>query len=177
MKTTLPARMNAVLNAADTLLLFIAVLCLCAIGLLTTIDVAMRYLFHSPFTFAFDLTSMYLFPASVLLVLSDVFRKNENIEIDLFSSRYSIRQWRFFSLIGGLAACAIFATIAYMYIGKTVHAYAVSESTFGAINWHVWPAMAIAAIGFSFLSLSILCRSIEHLAGTSQRPPKQELAK
>lgn len=177
MKATLLTRVDAVLHAIDSILMFIAVLCLCAIGLLTTIDVAMRYLFHSPFTFAFDLTSMYLFPASVLLVLSDVFRKNENIEIDLLSDHLGIRQWRFFSLIGGLAACAIFATIAYMYIGKTIHAYAVSESTFGAINWRTWPAMAIAAIGFSFLSLSILCRSIEHLAGTSQRPPKQELAK
>ena len=176
MKATLHTRMEAVLNAADTLLLLIAVLCLCAIGLLTTIDVAMRYLFNSPFSFAFDLTSMYLFPASVLLVLSDVFRKNENIEIDLFSNRFSIRKWRFFSLIGGLAACIIFATIAYMYIGKSIHAYTVGESTFGAINWPMWPAVAIAAIGFSFLSLSILCRSVEHLAGTSQRPLKQDLA-
>jgi TRAP-type C4-dicarboxylate transport system permease small subunit len=176
MKATLHSRMVAVLNAADTLLLFIAVLCLCTIGLLTTIDVAMRYLFHSPFSFSFDLTSMYLFPASVLLVLSDVFRKNENIEIDLFSNRMPIKQWRFYSLVGGLAACAIFATIAAMYIGKTIHAYVAGESTFGAISWPMWPAMAIAAIGFSFLSLAILCRSIEHLAGTSQRPPKQEFA-
>src|SRR5690606_12111805 len=64
MKTFLD-RIDAYLNAIDATLMFFAVLCLCAIGLLTTADVAMRYAFNSPFVFAFDLTSMYLFPASV----------------------------------------------------------------------------------------------------------------
>lgn len=169
MKTFLD-RIDAYLNAIDATLMFFAVLCLCAIGLLTTADVAMRYAFNSPFVFAFDLTSMYLFPASVLLVLSDVFRKNENIDIDLLSRRFPLRQWRFFSLVGGLAACVIFAVIAVLYVGKTIHAYEVNEVTFGAINWKVWPAQAIAAVGFSFLSLSILFRSLQHIAGVSQRP-------
>lgn len=170
------ASIDSVLSVTDSILTFMAVLCLAAIGLLTTLDVAMRYLFHSPFEFAFDLTSMYLFPASVLLVLSEVFRKNENIDIDILSRHLPIRKWRLCSLVGNAAAFAIFATIAYLYIGKAVHAYAENETTFGAINWKTWPAMTVAAVGFLFLSISILFRSLQHLTGTSERPRTHELA-
>src|SRR5690606_5408517 len=99
----------------------------------------------------------------------DVFRKNENIDIDLLSRRFPLRQWRFFSLVGGLAACVIFAVIAVLYVGKTIHAYEVNKITFDAINWKVWPAQAIAVVVFSFLSLSILFLPLQHIAGVSQR--------
>jgi TRAP-type C4-dicarboxylate transport system permease small subunit len=175
MKASLLASVDRVLHRIDAFLVFLAVLCLCGIGALTTLDVAMRYLFNSPFSFAFDLTSMYLFPASVLLILADVNRHNENIDIDLFARKLTVPQWRAASLVGGSAAFAIFAVITWLYVNKAVHAFVQNESTFGAINWPIWPAMAIAAVGFGGLALSLLTRVLQHLAGVSMRPVAREL--
>lgn len=175
MTASLLASLDRFLCKLDACLVFLAVLCLCGIGLLTTVDVAMRYLFNSPLAFAFDLTSMYLFPASVLLILSDVNRHNENIDIDLFARKLSMRQWRWASFAGGAAACAIFAVITCLYVDKAIHAFVSGESTFGAIMWPIWPAVAIAAVGFGGLSLSIFVRILQHLTGTSARPAASEL--
>lgn len=176
MRIRLLTALDRALGKVDAGLVFLAVLCLCCIGILTTLDVAMRYMFNSPFTFAFDLTSMYLFPASVLLILADVNRRNENIDIDLFSRRFTLRQWRLASLMGNASAGAVFALIAWLYLQKTIHALVTGESTFGAIMWPLWPAMAIAATGFAGLSLSILARCLQHILGTSARPAAHQSA-
>lgn len=173
MSNGLIASVESVLVAIDKVLVFGAVLCLCAIGVITTFDVVMRYVFHSPLEFAFDLTSMYLFPASVLLILASVHRHNENIDIDLFARKMSLRNWRISSAIGGFAAVVIFAVITVLYTKKAIEAWQAGEYTFGAISWPVWPAIALAAVGFGFLSLSVLNKCLQHLAGTSVRQSAQ----
>jgi len=164
------SRIESTLISIDSLMMVVAVVSLCVIGVITTIDVAMRYLFNSPLTFAFDLTQKYLFPFSVYFALSEVYRRNENIEIDLVVRQFSDATWRRLALLGNIAALLIFGFITFLYAGKAIEQYVAGEATFGAINWPLWPASAGAAIGFGTLSAWILFRSVQHAMGTSERP-------
>lgn len=170
MPSRIETRIESTLIAMDSVMMVVAVLCLCCIGVITAVDVAMRYLFNSPLTFAFDLTQKYLFPFSVYFALSETYRRNENIEIDLVVRKLRDATWRRLVLLGNIAALLIFGFITYLYTGKAIDQYVAGESTFGAISWPLWPASAGVALGFGTLSAWILFRSAQHAMGTSERP-------
>ncbi len=84
-----------------------------AIMLIVTCDVALRYLFNSPLTWAYDLISLYLMAAVFFLVLGDAHRAGAHVGVDILQQRFAPAARRLAALVTDLVGLAVFCLIAW----------------------------------------------------------------
>ena len=79
------------LGVLDRITSTIATVFLFAIMMIVFCDVVMRYLFNSPFAWAYDLIAMYLMAGVFFLVLSDAYEASAHVNVDILQQRIGRR--------------------------------------------------------------------------------------
>lgn len=139
---------NALAAAAGLLLLVMMAI--------TAADVVLRYVFHAPLSWGFDLVTQYLLTAMFFLSFSIALRMGEHVAVDYFVGSFhpGVRRWAL--AVAWLACSALVTAVAAIAAGESVHAWRQDEVVAGVIPWPVWGQKAIIAAGMAPLALRLL---------------------
>ena len=125
-------------------------------------DVAMRYLFNSPFAWSYDLISLYLMTALFYLALSRTFTEGAHISVDIAQYYMSHPVRHLCQVVYALLAAILFATIAWLGLERTLQDYETAAATAGAILWPSWLSDVFVPIGAGLLALRLVVHAAAH---------------
>lgn len=147
----------------------IAGLCIFAIMLVVFVDVLFRYLLNSPMTFPYDLIGIYLLPASFFFSLSETFRLNHHIAVDIFYLKCSKVTKRVFRLIAVLFSIGVFLPIALLALDESAERFQNDDVIGGSILWPTWIPSAFVFLGFLLLVLRLLVDGLALVVAIANR--------
>jgi TRAP-type C4-dicarboxylate transport system permease small subunit len=157
--------MDKTLKAIEQAAVLVAVGFMVAIMMVVTGDVVMRYLFHSPFSWAYDLIALYMMAGVFYFVLSDAHREKMHVGIDILQCRMGTRFRHLADLLTALISLTLFSLIAYVGAESARESFANDEVMAGSIPWPMWLSAIIVPIGSALLALRLVLQSIRHLLG------------
>ena len=125
-------------------------------------DVGMRYAFNQPFSWSYDLISLYLVLAIFYFCLSRAFAVRAHVGVDILHYYVSPRTRRLFELITCLIAAPLFAAIAVICWRRAWTAFLGNDVMAGAIAWPSWGFIVLAPVGCGLLTLRLILNGIAH---------------
>jgi TRAP-type C4-dicarboxylate transport system permease small subunit len=156
-------RVEAAFGMASAILLF-------AVMLIVASDVAMRYAFNRPFSWSYDLVSLYLMLAIFYFALSRTFALNAHVGVDILHYYVSTRVRRAFELIICLISAPVFALVTLACMKRAATSFADADVLSGAIAWPTWASIALAPLGAGLLALRLLVDAACHAVALSGGP-------
>jgi TRAP-type C4-dicarboxylate transport system permease small subunit len=163
------------LRAIEGIHIFMGVLSGIAIFLITLIvvsDVALRVLFRQPIPGATE-TSTLLMVALVYLGLAAVQTNKRNFRMEVLIDALPPTPMRIVNLFTTLLAMGAIAIMAWYTSLEAIRSFASNELSYGAINFPVYPARAVIAFGFIFLTLQLFIDAVFLGVGIDRKVPSQ----
>jgi len=161
------ARLEQVGGVLASILMF-------AIMMIVVGDVVMRYAFNRPFSWAYDMISLYLMAGLFYFVLSAAYAAGAHVGVEILYDNLPGWARRLADVVISAVGCAVFALIAYVAFGRAEEAFRVGDVLSGAIPWPTWPALALVPLGAavlaSRLALHTLASILNVLAGREVIP-------
>lgn len=151
------------LGVIDKVTTTIATVFMFAIMIVVFCDVLMRYLFNSPFSWAYDLIALYLMAGVFFLVLSDAYEANAHVNVDILQQRLGPAGIRVTQLVTCAVGIAVFSLIAWLGWQRALDSYRSGDVMAGAIPWPMWPSIALAPFGATMLALRLCVHFVGHL--------------
>jgi TRAP-type C4-dicarboxylate transport system permease small subunit len=145
-------------------------LCLLALMIVVTADVAARYFFNHPFLWSYDIVTLYLTPALFFLVLADSFRSGAQVNVDIIHRRLPRGVQRAAGSLWSFLAALVFALIAYAGATRAWAAFASGDVTAGIVPWPTWPSAALVPLGAGMLAIHLLVRAVTQAASPAGVP-------
>lgn len=148
--------MRKVLDFCERVMIYISAFSTFLLMLLTTADAGSRYLFNSPITGTYEITTNYLMTAAIFLALSYGYREGAYIRVT-FLTRHMRGKVKLivnhfvqvFSLLYG--SILVFATYRQAILTFEMH------TTLSSLDFiPLGPAYVIVPVGLFFMSLSML---------------------
>jgi TRAP-type C4-dicarboxylate transport system permease small subunit len=138
-----------------------------AIMVIVAADVAMRYIFNSPFPWAYDLISLYLMGALFYFALSRAFAEGAHISVDILQYSMSENLRRVCQIMIALIAALFFGTIAYLGLMRAIDDFSTGDATAGAILWPTWLSVAFVPIGSAMITVRLIFHALAHTLSLS----------
>ena len=148
--------MQNILKRTELFLCGLSVLAIVSVMLIVSFDTMMRYVFHAPLPWSFELISFYLLIAGTHFAVSDTFREGDHIGVDLLPRATPDVIRRGLELAWVAGAIIVFAIISYGAAESSYHAYAEDEFIPGYISWPVWLSYLPIAIGGAVMTLRLV---------------------
>lgn len=158
--------MKPILNALSVIedaLGWLSAAAMFAIMLIVFCDVIMRYVFHSPLSWAYDLISLYLVAAVFFLSLSAAYSEGAHVNVDILQQTFPPRAIRLTELVTTAIGALVFALITYFGTLRTIDAYASRDVLSGAIPWPTWPSLALVPLGCGLMTLRLVVQFFAQL--------------
>jgi TRAP-type C4-dicarboxylate transport system permease small subunit len=152
------------LTAIEKATSIIAACFMFAIMIIVFSDVIMRYAFNRPFSWAYDLISLYIMAGVFFLSLSSTYAVNGHINVDILLPRFSGFVQRLCIIISNLVGLAIFIPIAWLGYQRALDNFVSSDVMAGAIPWPTWASAALVPIGAGILALRLALHLIANTA-------------
>lgn len=165
------ARANKVMTMLERAGAWIAGAAIFLVMMIVVVDVGRRYLLNKPLPWSYDLIAIYLLPLLFFPVLSDTFRLNHHVSVDILYLRMGRTWQRLCRLLTTLAATIVFVSIAWLALGKTAKSYANGEVLAGVVAWPTWIPPAILAVGFGLLILRLVLDGVALVASLAAGTP------
>ena len=131
-----------------------------AMMLVVVSDVAMRYLFNSPFSWSYEIISAYLMPGLFFLSVSHALKSNSHISVDIFLNYVSVRSRFVLAAIGHLLAVPPLAFAAFFMTQQTYTEFINQEYFYSGLGLPVWTTTILAPVGFGLLAVRALLKGI-----------------
>lgn len=158
------ARLEAATGAIAAAAMFL-------IMIVATADVAMRYLFNSPFAWAYDLIALYLMVGLFYFVLSGAFAHHAHVAVDILQGFMSATQRRLCEITTCVLSAALFALIAYAGAERAWTSYVAGDVMAGLIEWPTWPSIALIPLGSGMLTLRLALHAVAHILSLFSAEP------
>jgi len=133
----------------------IAVFCIVTIMLVISADAILRYAFHAPLPWAFELVTYYLMVGAVYGALSSTFTHGDHVSITLFRDMVPAWLHRWAEGRCSILAAIVFALIAWGTWHITVEAYTRHEFLSGYIVWPAWLSQLPVPVGCLLITLRL----------------------
>jgi len=163
--------LNRVLSAIERPAALLSAVILFSLMLIVAVDVAMRYVFNSPFAWSHDVISLYLLPALFYLALSRTFEIHGHIGVDILQYSLSERWRRACQIVIGVLGAGLFALIAWLGLDRTIEEYTEGSAISGLIEWSTWISVAFVPLGSILISVRLAVHAALHalslISGTS----------
>ena len=127
---------------------------------ITAVDVVMRYAFHAPLSWGFDLVTQYMLVATFFFSFAIALRMGEHVAVDYFVRSFHPGARRWAMSVAWLACGVLAAAITSIAAHETYQAWRQGEVIAGVIPWPVWVQKAIIAIGMAPLALRLMLLSV-----------------
>lgn len=151
------------LGAIDRISSIVATIFMFLIMIVVFGDVVMRYVFNSPFPWAYDLIALYLMAGVFFFVLSDAYEANAHVNVDILQQKLPTTGIRVAELVTCFVGICVFSLIAWLGWQRALDSYQSGDVMAGAIPWPMWPSIALAPFGATMLTLRLLAHFIGHL--------------
>lgn len=140
----------------------IAAIVLFLIMAIVVSDVFMRYVLNRPYSWWYDLISLYLMAALFYLSLSRAFALNAHIGVDILQARMPVNGRRLCQLAIGLIVAMLFAVIAWVCAERSWDDWTQASVAAGAIPWPSWLSDILVPIGASLICVRGLVHALAH---------------
>ena len=164
------ARIACALRRLEQIATWGGCLCLFALMLVVTADVAARYFLNQPFVWSHDVITLYLTPALFFLTLSDSFRSGAQVNVDIVHALLPRWLRRLTDPLCNLLAFGVFVLIAYAGAGRAYASFLNGDVTVGIVPWPTWPSVALVPLGAGMLAFRLLIRALAEIAGLAVEP-------
>ena len=105
----------------------IAAVFMFAIMMIVFTDVIMRYAFNRPFSWAYDLISIYLMAGVFFLVLSEAYTSRAHVSVDILQQKFSPAMIRLSEIVTCIVGIVVFSLIAYLGFLRAVDSYPIGR--------------------------------------------------
>jgi TRAP-type C4-dicarboxylate transport system permease small subunit len=156
-------RVLRALSALEKIASTIAAVFMFAIMMIVFTDVIMRYAFNKPFSWAYDLISMYLMAGVFFLVLSEAYASNAHVSVDILQQKFSPAMIRLSEIVTCIVGIVIFSLIAYLGFLRAVDNYQSADVMAGAIPWPMWPSVGLVPLGAGLITIRLALHLIAHV--------------
>src|SRR4051812_4551864 len=132
-----------------------------AIMMIVFSDVIMRYVFNRPFSWAYDLISIYLMAGVFFLVLSEAYASRAHVSVDILQQKFSPAMIRLSEIVTCLVGIVVFSLIAYLGFLRAVDSFQSADVMAGAIPSPMWPSIGPLPLGGGMItrrpSMHLIC--------------------
>jgi len=151
------------LGAVEKAVSTIAAIFMFAIMIIVFSDVVMRYAFNRPFSWAYDLISLYLMAGIFFLILSEAYASHAHVSVDILQQKFPPVMIRLSEIVTCLVGIAVFSLIAYLGFLRAVESFRSSDVMAGAIPWPMWPSIGLVPFGAGLITLRLALHCIAHI--------------
>src|ERR1041384_8771738 len=109
-------------------------------------DVIMRYAFNKPFSWAYELASMFLMAGVFFLVLSEAYASNAHVSVDILQQKFSPNVKRLTEIVTCIVGIVVFSLIASLGWERAVDAFKAGDVMAGGIPRPVWAPIRMGAL-------------------------------
>ena len=141
----------------------IAAVFMIAIMIFVIGDVIMRYAFNRPFSWAYDLISMYLMAGVFFLVLSEAYTSRAHVSVDILQQKFPPSMIRLSEIATCVVGIAVFSLIAWLGLLRTIDSFQSADVMAGAIPWPMWPSIGLVPFGAGLITIRLTAHLIGHL--------------
>jgi len=141
----------------------IAAIFMFAIMIIVFCDVIMRYAFNRPFSWAYDLISIYLMAGIFFLVLSEAYASNAHVSVDILQQKFPEAVKRLTEIVTCIVGIIVFSLIAWLGWLRAVDAFRSGDVMAGAIPWPMWPSIALVPFGAGVITIRLALHLIGHV--------------
>jgi len=158
--------LNGLLRALGTVekaVSTIAAIFMFAIMIIVFSDVVMRYAFNRPFSWAYDLISLYLMAGVFFLILSEAYASHAHVSVDILQQKFPPAMIRLTEIVTCLVGIAVFSLIAYLGFLRTIESLRSSDVMAGGIPWPMWPSIGLVPFGAGLITLRLVLHGVAHI--------------
>lgn len=148
--------LNLNLTRVERLLVGISAAGIFAMMTILVVDVFGRYFFNRPLSWSYDFISIYLMPLVIFLALSDSFRKNHHLSVDLLYNSLSPLVRRALRLATSIIIALVIIPIAWLAFGQASDRYVNDVVIAGTVLWPTWIPSLIVAVGSALLVVRVI---------------------
>ena len=134
-----------------------------AIMIIVFSDVIMRYAFNKPFSWAYDLISLYLMAGVFFLVLSEAYTERAHVSVDILQQKFSPAMIRLSEIVTCIVGMTVFSLIAWLGWLRAVDSFVSSDVMAGAIPWPMWPSIGLVPFGAGLITIRLAAHLVAHL--------------
>jgi TRAP-type C4-dicarboxylate transport system permease small subunit len=134
-----------------------------AIMMIVFCDVIMRYAFNKPFSWAYDLISLYLMAGVFFLVLSEAYASRAHVSVDILQQKFSPRMIRVSEIVTCIVGIVVFSLITYLGCLRAIDSFRSSDVMAGAIPWPMWPSIGLVPLGSGLITIRLALHLIAHV--------------
>ena len=150
----MPKEIDRIVRRVEMVFAHLSAALIFAVMVIVCTDVASRYLFNDPISWAYDLISLYVMVGLLYLSLGPSYAGDHHIRIDLFV-RMTGRRWEpWFRRLQIVLIVPVFVAIAWLALLEAYDAFAAGRVLSGPIPWPKWPISALVCVG----SVMLVCR-------------------
>ena len=151
------------LGAVEKAVSTIAAIFMFAIMIIVFSDVVMRYVFNKPFSWAYDLISLYLMAGVFFLILSEAYASHAHVSVDILQQKFPPTMIRLTEIVTCLVGISFFSLITHLGFLRTVDSFRSNDVMAGAIPWPMWPSIGLVPFGAGLITLRLVLHLIAHV--------------
>ncbi len=159
----------------DNCIATVSVVAMLLIVSITIVDVALRYFFHSPFTWSYEFITYYLMASAIMLSMSAAQRHHEHIQLDLLRARLGIRHRSMLDIGTAILGFGICAVLGWLATYRVFGAVAFDERLTGSAGLLAWPSYLMGPVGFGLCAITFLFQAIKSALFLAGRLDQDEL--
>jgi TRAP-type C4-dicarboxylate transport system permease small subunit len=133
-----------------------------AIMIIVFSDVVMRYAFNRPFSWAYDLISLYLMAGIFFLILSEAYASHAHVSVDILQQKFPPAMIRVSEIVTCLVGITVFSLIAWLGFLRAVDSFRSSDVMAGGIPWPMWPSIGMVPFGAGLITLRLVLHLVAH---------------
>jgi len=158
------SNLNRLLSRLESVFSVAAAIILFAIMAIVASDVVKRYAFNEPYSWSYDLVSLYLELALFYFALSRTFATHAHVGVDILHYYATARTRRILEIVTCVVSIPLFAFIAYAGAIRAWSSFAGGDVLAGLIAWPTWISIALVPLGAGLLTLRLAVGALAHLA-------------
>lgn len=131
--------------------------------LIVASDVGLRYVFNRPWSWAYDVVSIYLTVAIFYLALSRTFREHGHINVDLARRFMSPTVKHSLDLLICVLSAVLFVLIAWITLRLTWSQYSGDDVISSVVDWPTWVSTVFVPVGTILIVVRLILTAIAHV--------------
>jgi TRAP-type C4-dicarboxylate transport system permease small subunit len=151
------------IQKVDTVAAHLACLMLFSLMLLVVSDVALRYVFNSPFFWSYDVISLFLLPGVFFLSVGNTHANHGHVAVDILQNYLGERTRYVFESITSLTAGAVFIFISIVAANKTWIDFLSGTYFSSGLEVPTWSTSFMLPVGFGLLALRCILNGVAFL--------------
>jgi TRAP-type C4-dicarboxylate transport system permease small subunit len=163
--------LEACINTIDDIAVIIACMLLMALMLVVVADVGMRYLFNAPLAWSYEIIEYFLMPGLFFLAVSHTLRANAHVSVDIIHNYLSTPKRYVLEALSHALSTPVFAMATWFSALQTIAQFNSGTHLANGLELTSWTTSFLLPLGFGFLTLRALLKTIGYVASIGASEP------